>query len=66
MAAMVKPQPTQEDSAARRFWREKMQEHPNLAGTRAIAWEIAGFFLNGHCIVALARWVIRVSGSIAE
>jgi hypothetical protein len=55
-----------EESAARRFWREKMDEHPNLAGLLAIGGEVAGFFVNGHVIVALARWIIRVSGYVAE
>jgi hypothetical protein len=66
MARIVEQPSTQEESAARRFWREKMQAHPNVAGTLAIAGEVAGYFLNGHFIVALARWVIRVSGYVAE
>ncbi len=66
MAAMVQQQPAQGESAARRFWRAKMAEHPNVAGLLAIAGEVARFFLNGHFIVALARWVIRVSGYVAE
>jgi hypothetical protein len=67
MAAIVHSQPAaQEDSAARQFWNEKMAEHPTIAGLLAIAGEVAGFFLNGHFIVALARWVIRVSGYVAE
>ncbi|SRR6266487_1467904 len=68
MASIVQQQPSagSEESAARRFWRSKMQKHPNLAGTLAIAGEVAGFFLNGHFIVALARWMIRVGGYVAE
>ena len=68
MAAIVQQQPAarSEESAARQFWREKMDEHPNSAGLLAIAGEVAGFFLNGHFIVALARWIIRVSGYVAE
>ncbi len=66
MAAIVEQQSTQEESAARRLWNNKMQEHPTLAGLLAMAGEVAGFFLNGHFIVALARWVIRVSGYVAE
>src|SRR6266516_3318942 len=65
MAAIVQ-QRTQEESAARTFWNSKMQAHPNIAGAVAVGQEIASFFLNGHCIVALARWVIRVSGYVAE
>ncbi len=64
--ATIVPQRAQEESAARRFWGEKMAEHPDLAGLLAIAGSVTGFFLNGHCIVALARWVIRVSGYVAE
>ena len=68
MAAIVQQQPAarSEESAARQFWREKMDEHPTIAGLLAIAGEVAGFFLNGHFIVALARWIIRVSGYVAE
>jgi hypothetical protein len=65
MAAIMQ-QPAQETSAARAFWQEKMQEHPNLAGLLAIAGEVAGWFLNGHFLVWLGQWVIRVSGYIAE
>ncbi len=66
MAAIVQQQQAQEMSAARAFWNDKMQKHPNIAGALAIAGEVAGFFVNGHCIVTLARWIIRVSGYIAE
>jgi hypothetical protein len=69
MATIVQQhQPTvgSSESAARQFWRAKMERHPNIAGLLAIAGEVAGFFLNGHCIVALARWIIRVSGYVAE
>jgi 2-oxo-4-hydroxy-4-carboxy--5-ureidoimidazoline (OHCU) decarboxylase len=64
MAAIA--QQSSEESAARRFWREKMAAHPNVAGGLAVAGEVAGFFLNGHFLVRLGQWVIRVSGSIAE
>jgi hypothetical protein len=67
VASIVKPQPAaHERSAARAFWNGKMAEHPNIAGLLAIAGEVAGFFLNGRFIVALASWLIRVSGSVAE
>jgi hypothetical protein len=66
MAATVQSQHSLEVSAARTFWQDKMQEHPTIAGLLAILGEVAGFFLNGHFIVALARWIIRVSGYIAE
>jgi len=67
MAAMVQQPPqTQEGSAARAFWNAKMQEHPNIAGGLALVGEVAGFFLNGHFIVAASRWVIRVGGYVAE
>jgi hypothetical protein len=68
MASIVEQQPTagSEESAARQFWGEKMEAHPNIAGALAIAWEIAGFFLNGHCLVVFSRWILRVSGYVAE
>jgi hypothetical protein len=68
MAAIVEQQPAagSEESAARQFWREKMQAHPNIAGALAIAGEVAGFFLNGHFLVWLGQWVVLTCGRIAE
>jgi hypothetical protein len=59
-------QSQQETSAARAFWQSKMQEHPNIAGGLAIALEVVGFFLNGHFLVRLGQWLIRVAGYVAE
>lgn len=53
-------------SPAQAFWDGKMEAHPTLHGILAIIGEIAGFFLNGHFLVAAGRWVIRVSGYVAE
>jgi len=66
MAAIMQSQQSSDVSAARAFWQSKMQKHPNIAGLLSITQEVAGFFLNGHFIVALARWIIRVSGYVAE
>jgi hypothetical protein len=68
MASIVEQQPAagSVESAARQFWHEKMAAHPTIAGLLAIAGEVVGFFLNGHCLVWLGQWIIRVSGSIAE
>jgi hypothetical protein len=68
MATIVEQQPAagSEESAARQFWREKMEKHPNLAGGLAIASEVAGFFLNGQVLIRFGQWMVRVTGSIAE
>ncbi|SRR6266487_4530062 len=69
MAAIVQSQQSQnvqEESAARQFWQSKMQQHPNIAGGLAIVSEVAGFFLNGHFLVKLGQWMIRVAGYVAE
>jgi hypothetical protein len=53
-------------SAAVVFWNEMMKRHPKLHGWLAIAGAVLGFFLNGHFLVAAGRWVIQVSGYVAE
>lgn len=48
------------------FWQVQMRKHPNLYGILSTIGAVANFFLNGHFIVALGRWLIRVSGDISE
>ncbi len=53
-------------SSAQEFWDSKMEAHPALHFVLSIICEVAGFFLNGHFLVFTGRWVIRVSGYVAE
>lgn len=53
-------------SSAQEFWDSKMEAHPALHFVLSIICEVAGFFLNGHFLVFIGRWVIRVSGHVAE
>jgi hypothetical protein len=55
-----------EKSAARQFWDEQMEKHPNIHGILSIIGSVLGFFLNGHAIVKTGHWVIVTSGRIAE
>ncbi len=48
------------------FWHQQMDKHPNIFGVLSTFVAVASFFLNGHVIVWLGRWVIRVSGYISE
>ncbi len=48
------------------FWHQQMDKHPNLFGLLSTIGAVASFILNGHVIVWLGRWVIRVSGYVAE
>lgn len=48
------------------FWQEQAQKHPNVYGILSTLGAVISFFINGHAIVVLGRWVIRVSGYIAE
>jgi len=51
---------------ANNFWQEQMLKHPNVYGILSTLGAVISFFVNGHFIVAMGRWVIRVSGYIAE
>lgn len=53
-------------SPARRFLDAQIAKHPTIYGVLCILGAIASFFLNGHVVVWAARWIIRVSGYIAE
>lgn len=63
MATMVQGQ---EESAAAQFWRELMEQHPNIHGTLVIIGSVMGFFFNGHFLVKATQWAVRVSGYVAE
>lgn len=66
MAAITQQSSQDERSAAGVFWDAQMAQHPNVAGILAIAASFLGFFFNGHFIVALGRWILRVGGYVAE
>ncbi len=55
-----------ENNQASIFWHRQMDKHPNIFGLLSTIGAVASFFLNGHVIVWLGRWVIRVSGYISE
>jgi len=63
---MTQPQQQIGSNLANDFWQEQMQKHPNVYGILSTLGAVISFFINGHAIVVLGRWVIRVSGYIAE
>ncbi len=63
---MTQPQQQIGSNLANDFWQEQMRKHPNVYGILSTLGAVISFFINGHAIVVLGRWVIRVSGYVAE
>jgi hypothetical protein len=54
------------ENAALEAWQAFLAKHQRLAGFLNIIGSVSGYFLNGHAIVALVRWLVTVAGRIAE
>jgi hypothetical protein len=54
------------ENAALEAWHAFLSRHQRLAACLNIVSSVSGYFLNGHDIVALVRWLVTVAGRIAE
>src|SRR5713101_7870152 len=54
-----------EKSAARQFWNQQMEKHPQLHGALSILASVFGYIFNGHIVLGAAKWGITVGGRIA-
>src|SRR5690242_1269914 len=47
-------------------WEELMQRYPQARAILSTLGAVLGYFIHGHIVVALGRWVVLTSGRIAE